>query len=56
VLDASDLEFIDVHGLRELDRYAADSGATLVLGSAPSFVPKMIGLLDLHAVRLEPPP
>jgi hypothetical protein len=55
VLDASDLEFIDVRGLRELDRYAAHSRATLVLLSAPSFVPRMIGLLDLRAVRLEPP-
>ena len=35
VLDATDLEFIDVRALRELDRHAADAGATLVLRSPP---------------------
>ena len=55
VLDATDLEFIDVRGLLELDRYAVQNGGTVVLRSPPSFVPRMIALLDLRAVLLEGP-
>jgi hypothetical protein len=54
VLDATEWEFVDVRALRELDRHAADIGATLVLRSPRSPVPRMIGLLELRAVRVEP--
>jgi hypothetical protein len=53
VLDATDLEFIDVRALRELDGYAADTGATLVLRSPPVFVLKLMELLGVRAVRAE---
>jgi hypothetical protein len=53
VLDTTDLEFIDVRALRELDRYAAQNGATLLLRSAPSIVPRLMELVELRAVRLE---
>ena len=36
VLDATDLECIDVRAMRELDRHAARTGATLVLRSPPT--------------------
>jgi hypothetical protein len=55
VLDATDLEFVDVRAMRELNRYAADRGATVLLRSPPSFVPRLLGLLDLRAICLEPP-
>ena len=53
VLDAYGLEFVDVRALRELNRYAADRGATVLLRSPPSFVPRLLGLLDLPAICLE---
>jgi hypothetical protein len=53
VLDTTDLEFIDVRALRELDRYAAQNGATLLLRSPPSIVPRLMELVELRAVRLE---
>ena len=53
VLDATDLEFIDVRALRELDRHAADAGATLVLRSAPYSVLRLMELLGVRAVRAE---
>jgi hypothetical protein len=55
VLDAADLEFVDVRALRELDRYAAHRGAALELRSPPSFLPRLMGLLDVRAIWLEPP-
>ena len=51
VLDATDLEFIDVRALRELDRHAADTGATLVLRSPPNLVLRLMELLGVRAVR-----
>ena len=55
VLDATDLEFVDVRAMRELNRYAADRRATVLLRSPPSFVPRLLGLLDLPAICLESP-
>jgi hypothetical protein len=53
VLDTTDLEFIDVRALRDLDRHAADAGATLVLRSAPYVVLRLMELLGVRAVRVE---
>ena len=53
VLEATDLEFIDVRALRDLDRHAADAGATLVLRSPPKFVLRLMELLGVRAVRVE---
>jgi hypothetical protein len=53
VLDTTDLEFIDVRAMRDLDRHAADAGATLVLRSAPNFVTRLMELLGVRAVRVE---
>jgi MEDS: MEthanogen/methylotroph, DcmR Sensory domain/STAS domain len=53
VLDATDLEFVDVRTLRDLDRHAADAGATLVLRSPPAFVLRLMELLGVRAVRVE---
>jgi hypothetical protein len=53
VLDATDLEFIDVRALRDLDGHAADTGATLLLRSPPHFVLKLMELLGVRAVRAE---
>jgi hypothetical protein len=53
VLDATDLEFVDVRALRELDRYAAGTGATVVLRAPPPSLPRLVELLDLQAVRTE---
>jgi DcmR-like sensory protein/STAS domain-containing protein len=53
VLDATDLEFIDVRALRELDGHAADTGATLVLRAPPDFVLRLMELLGVRAVRVE---
>jgi hypothetical protein len=39
VLDAADLEFIDVRGLLELDRYAVQNGGTVVLRSPRASCP-----------------
>ena len=50
---AAGLEFIDVRALRDLDRHAADTGATLVLRSAPCFVLRLMELLGVRAVRVE---
>ena len=55
VLEATDLEFIDVRALRDLDRHAADAGATLVLRSPPKFVLRLMELLGVRAVRAERP-
>jgi hypothetical protein len=56
VLDAVGLEFVDVGALRELDRYAADRGATVLLRSPPILVQRLLQLLEPRAVRLEPSP
>jgi hypothetical protein len=53
VLDATDLEFIDFRALIELDRCAIRRNATLVLRSPPAVVPRLMGLVDLSAVRIE---
>jgi hypothetical protein len=53
VLDATELEFIDVRALRDLDRHAADTGATLVLRSAPYCVLRLMELLGVRVVRVE---
>jgi anti-anti-sigma regulatory factor len=55
VLDATDLEFIDFRALLELDRYVTQQGSNLVLRSPPDMVPRLMGLVDLPALRLEPP-
>jgi hypothetical protein len=55
VLEATDLEFVDVRAMRDLERYAADAGATLVLRSAPIVVPRLVELLGVRAVRAEQP-
>ena len=55
VLDAADLEFIDVRAMRDLDHHAADAGATLVLRSPPIVVPRLMELLGVRAVRVERP-
>lgn len=44
IIDAADLEFIDVRGLLTLDRHAAGCGATIVLRSAPAVVTRLLGL------------
>jgi len=54
VLDAADLEFIDVRALRDLDGRVADAGATLMLRSPPIFVSRLMELLGVRAVRVEP--
>ena len=56
VLDAAGLEFVDVGALRELDRYAADRRATILLRSPPFLVRRLLQLLEPRAVRLEPSP
>ena len=55
VLDATDLEFVDVRALRDLDRHAADAGATLVLRSPLIVVLRLMELLGVRAVRVERP-
>jgi len=55
VLDATELEFVDVRALRDLDRHAADAGATLVLRSPPKFVLRLMELLGVRAVQVERP-
>jgi hypothetical protein len=54
VLDAAELEFIDVRALRDLDGRVADAGATLVLRSPPTFLSRLMELLGVRAVRVEP--
>src|SRR5918995_4794227 len=56
VLEAADLEFIDFRALIELDRCATRHSATLVLRSPPAVVPRLMGLVDLSAVRVESMP
>ena len=56
VLDAVGLEFVDIQALRELDRYAADRGATVLLRSPPFLVLRLLQLLEPRAVRPEPSP
>jgi len=56
VLDAVGLELVDVGALRELDRYAADRGATVLLRSPPILVQRLLQLLEPRAVLLEPSP
>jgi hypothetical protein len=56
VLDAVGLELVDVRALRELDRYAADRGATVLLRSPSFLVLRLLQLLEPRAVRLEPSP
>ncbi|MDT0352117.1 MEDS domain-containing protein [Pseudonocardia charpentierae] len=53
IIDATDLEFIDVRGMLTLDRYAMAGGATIVLRSAPSVVTRVTELVDLVAVRVD---
>jgi len=53
IIDATDLEFIDVRGMLTLDRYAAAGGATIVLRSVPSVVTRLTELVDLVAVRVD---
>jgi anti-anti-sigma regulatory factor len=53
IIDAADLEFIDVHGLLTLDRHAAGAGATIVLRSPPAVVTRVLKLVDLIAVQVE---
>jgi STAS domain len=53
VVDASGLEFIDGRALVALNRHAAATGATLVLRSPPSIVPRLLTVVDLPAVQLE---
>jgi anti-anti-sigma regulatory factor len=53
IIDVADLEFIDVRGLLTLDRYAAGTGATIVLRSAPAVVTRVLELVDMVAVRVE---
>jgi anti-anti-sigma regulatory factor len=53
IIDAADLEFIDVRGLLTLDRHAAGCGATIVLRSAPAVVTRLLKLVDLVALRVE---
>ena len=52
VLDAADLECIDVRAMRELDPHAARVGVTLGLRSPPTLVPRLLQLLDLPAIRV----
>lgn len=53
VLDATDLEFIDFRALIELDRCATRRNAAFVLRSPPPVVPRLMGLVELSAVRVE---
>ena len=56
IIDAADLEFIDVRGLLTLDRHAAGTGATIVLRSAPAIVTRLSELVDLIALRVDDGP
>ena len=53
VIDATNLEFIDVRGLLTLDRHAAASDAIMVLRSPPTVVTRLTNLVDLIALRVE---
>ena len=52
VLDAADLECIDVGAMRELDRHAARAGVSLGLRSPPKLATRLLQLLDLPAIRV----
>ena len=54
VVDAVDLEFMDVRSLLALDRYAGGVPMTLVLRSPPSIVARLFGLVELGSLRVEP--
>lgn len=53
VIDATNLEFIDVRGLLTLDRYAAANDVVMVLRSPPTLVTRLLTLVDLIALRVE---
>jgi len=53
VVDATNLEFIDVRGLLTLDRHAAANDATMVLRDPPTVVTQLSNLVDLIALRVE---
>jgi hypothetical protein len=53
IIDAADLQFIDVRGLLTLDRLAEGYGATVVLRSAPAVVTRLLELVDLVALRVD---
>jgi hypothetical protein len=53
ILNASGLRFADHRALVQLDRYADQRGATLVLRSAAGAVGRLAGLLDLPRLRVE---
>jgi anti-anti-sigma regulatory factor len=55
VLDTTDLEFVDVRALLELDRYVAGTGAALALRSPPPSLTRLIEILDLRGLHVEPP-
>lgn len=56
VVDATELEFIDVRGLLTLDRHAAANDAIIVLRSPPAIVARLLKLVDLIALRVEDRP
>jgi len=53
VIDAADLQFIDIRGLLTLDRHAAANEAILVLRSPPAVVTRLLRVVDVIAVRAE---
>jgi anti-anti-sigma regulatory factor len=53
VIDATNLEFIDVRGLLTLNRYAAANDVVMVLRSPPTLVTRLLTLVDLMALRVE---
>jgi hypothetical protein len=54
VLAAGDLRFADHRALVRLDAYGARHGTTVVLRDAPGAVARLVALLDLTRVRVEP--
>jgi anti-anti-sigma regulatory factor len=53
VIDASELRFIDHHGLDAIDRLGCAHGAAVVLRDAPAMTARLAALLDLVAVEVE---
>jgi len=53
LIDATNLEFIDIRGLLTLDRHAAANDAILVLRSPPAVVTRLLTVVDLIATRVE---
>jgi hypothetical protein len=53
VIDATNLEFIDVRGLLTLDRHAAASDAVMVLRSPSSILTRLSKLVDFIALQVE---